>query len=139
MPAPCSAAASLPNPGDPGFPAVLATFFAFLGGAAELARSRSWERVQGAAFKLGFLATGAGIGFYLFGLVDWFILIAMDRKSHPIMRELLINWGAMFLTGAVVITIAKLLDWSNGALGTALILVLAVVVLLIQPIASPRD
>ncbi len=38
-----------------------------------------------------------------------------------------------------MITVAKLLDWSNGALGTALILVLAVVVLLIQPIASPRD
>lgn len=63
------AATSLPNPGDPAFPAALATFFAFLGGAAELARSGSWERVQEAAFRLGFLATGVGIGFYLFGLV----------------------------------------------------------------------
>lgn len=63
----------------------------------------------------------------------------MNRKRDPIMRELLITWGVMFPVGAVVIAAAKLLDWSNGALGSALILVLAVVVLLIQPIAHPRD
>jgi hypothetical protein len=63
----------------------------------------------------------------------------MRHKRNPMTRELLITWGILFPAGGVVIAVAKLLDWSNGALGTALILVLAVIMLLIQPIAHPRD
>jgi hypothetical protein len=53
--------AALPSPGDPGFPAVIATFAAFFGGAFEYARGGSWEQVQEAAFRTGFGATGLGI------------------------------------------------------------------------------
>ncbi len=42
---------------------------AFLGGAFEYARNRSWDGVQEMAFKIGFMATGGAIVAYLFGLV----------------------------------------------------------------------
>jgi hypothetical protein len=56
---------ALPNPADPGFPAIVATFFAFWGGAVELLRTRSWRGVQEATFRSGFVATGIGLLVYL--------------------------------------------------------------------------
>jgi hypothetical protein len=63
-------ASSVPSPADPGFPAVLAMLAAFAGGAWELMRTRSWDGVQLQAFKFSFVATGAGICAYAFGLVS---------------------------------------------------------------------
>jgi hypothetical protein len=63
-------AAALPNLGDPGLPALAATFLAFIGGAVERALGGSWDQVQAAAFKAGFIGTGLGIAVYFFGLVS---------------------------------------------------------------------
>jgi hypothetical protein len=62
---------TLPDVGDPQFPAVLAVYAALAGGAYGLWSSRgSWRIAEREAFKFGWIASGFGALVYLFGLIS---------------------------------------------------------------------